>query len=120
MSAAVTGHGHHHWDWGDLSWLRSFLVKASVVTAAIIVLGAKLNQQAVIATNDFPRIYRGKSRSHRVVGVPEQATPGTNFGGEVPTARSICGNHPVDVKIKIYTNSKSSGCETPLYCEKLK
>jgi hypothetical protein len=29
----------------------------------------------VIASNDFPRIYRGKSRGHRVVGVPERATP---------------------------------------------
>jgi len=54
MSTAVTRHGHHHWDWGHLYWFRFFLVQASVATAAIIVLGAELDQQAVIATNDFP------------------------------------------------------------------
>src|SRR3981081_2189659 len=107
MSAAVTGHGHHHWDWSHLYRFRFFLVQASVATAAVIVLGAKLNQQAVIATNDFPRIYRGKSRSHRVVGETEQDNPGTNFGVDVQTARSIFGNLPVDVKIKIDTDDKS-------------
>jgi hypothetical protein len=44
-----------------------------VAASAIIVGCTELDQQAVIATDDFPRIYRGKSRSHRVVGVPERA-----------------------------------------------
>jgi hypothetical protein len=46
-----------------------------VAAAAIVVNRTELNQQAVIAADDFPRIYWGKSRSHRVVGVPEPATP---------------------------------------------
>jgi hypothetical protein len=54
MSTAVTGHGHHHWGWRHLYRFRFFLVHGSVATAAIIVLGTELNQQAVIATNDFP------------------------------------------------------------------
>src|SRR5208282_6516223 len=41
--------------------------------AAVVIGSTKLNQQAVIATDDLPRVYRGKSRSHRVVGVPERA-----------------------------------------------
>jgi hypothetical protein len=46
-----------------------------VAAAAVIVVGAKLNQQAVIASNDFPRINRGKSRGHsRIVAAPEQGT----------------------------------------------
>jgi len=70
-----------------------------VATSAIVIGGAKLNQQAVIASNDFPRIYRGKSRGHRVVGVPERALL-TNTGtkllgdrsGAVPNLRSSpCG-----------------------------
>jgi len=70
-----------------------------VATSAIVIGGAKLNQQAVIASNDFPRIYRGKSRGHRVVGGPERAfltNTGTNVGGTVPSAvpnlrSSACG-----------------------------
>ena len=46
-----------------------------MAASAIIVVGAELNQQAVIATYDFPRVNWGKSRGHRVVGVPELATP---------------------------------------------
>jgi hypothetical protein len=61
----------------------------------------------VIATDDFPRIYWGKSRGHRVVGVPERATPlllprNLTVGGEVPTAGTICGTRPVDVKVKMH------------------
>jgi hypothetical protein len=55
-----------------------------VAASAIIIESTELDQQAVIASYDFPRIYRGKRRGHRVVGVPERATPysltGTNWG----------------------------------------
>src|ERR1700680_3676917 len=86
MSATVVaGHGHHHrWRYQDGLWLR-FLVQGRVTASAIIIGCTELDQQAVIASYDFPRIYRGKSRGHRVVGVPERATPrsltaGTNWG----------------------------------------
>lgn len=46
-----------------------------MAASAIVIDRTELNQQAVIATDDFPGIYRGKIRGHRVVGVPEPATP---------------------------------------------
>jgi hypothetical protein len=65
-----------------------------------------LNQQAMIATDDFPRIYWGKSRGHRVVGVPEPALLTTaaepDNWGEVFAAVTICGTRAVDVKIKMH------------------
>src|SRR5260370_37748882 len=71
----MAGHWHHpRWCHQDGLGLR-LLVQASVAPSAVIVGCAELNQQAVIATDDFPGIYWGKSRSHRVVGVPELATP---------------------------------------------
>src|SRR5437660_1665936 len=104
MSAAGSRHRHHHRG-GDYDRLRfGLLVQGRVATPAIVVMGAKLNQQAVITANDFPLIYRGKSRGHRVVGVPERATPymepiymGERFRLQLP----ICGHKPVDVKVKI-------------------
>jgi hypothetical protein len=46
--------------------------------------------------------------------VPERATPnsltaGTKNGGEVPTASSICGICPVEVKVKILIPHESCG-----------
>ena len=72
---------------------------------AVVIDGAELNQQAVIATDDLPRVYRGKSRSHRVVGVPERAllTTGSRVipGEEILLCASICGTRAVDVKEKV-------------------
>ena len=51
-----------------------------MAAAAVVIDRTELNQQAMIATDDFPRIYWGKSRSHRVVGVPEPALLTTNDG----------------------------------------
>ena len=73
-----------------------------------------MNQQAMIATDDFPRIYWGKSRGHRVVGVPEPATPyhlraESYVGGVTSAAVSICGTLPVDVKVKMHTAVKVCG-----------
>src|ERR1700736_6599380 len=85
MSATIAHHRHQHgWRYQDRFWFR-FLVQRRVAASAIIVAGTELDQQAVIASYDFPRIYWGKSRGHRVVGVPERATPrsltaGTNWG----------------------------------------
>src|SRR5579863_4049329 len=92
MSAAVARHRHHDRRRSHNRLRLRLLIHGSVATSAIVIGGAKLNQQAVIASNDFPRIYRGKSRGHRVVGGPERAflTSGTGtnltFGGKVPTA----------------------------------
>src|SRR5258708_26324439 len=105
MSAPGARHRHHHrrrhHDWFRLR----FLVKTGVAPSAVIVGSTELNQQAVIATDNFPRIYWGKVRSHRVVGEPELATPysqcrNRKLGGEIPTPRSICGICPVEVKVK--------------------
>jgi len=65
----------------------------------------ELNQQAMIATDDFPRIYWGKSRGHRVVGVQSGyslLTIELTTGEEVPTAETICGMKPVEVKVKMH------------------
>src|SRR3984885_11274548 len=105
MSTANTGHGHHYGRQHYHRFWLGFLVQGRVAASAIIIDRTELNQQAVIATDDFPRIYWGKSRGHRVVGVPEPATPyfwNLNFGGEVPTAESICGTRPVEVKVKMH------------------
>jgi hypothetical protein len=66
MSATIAHHRHQHgWRYQDGFWLR-FLVQRRVAASAIIVGGTELDQQAVIASYDFPRIYRGKSRGHRL------------------------------------------------------
>ncbi|HMD47906.1 MAG TPA: hypothetical protein VKG79_02360, partial [Bryobacteraceae bacterium] len=60
----------------------------------------------------FPRIYWGKSRSHRVVGVPEPATPyykEPENWGKVPTAGLICGTQPVEVKVKMHKADNLAG-----------
>jgi len=70
-----------------------------MAAAAIIVEGSELNQQAVIATDDFPGIYWGKSRGHRVVGVPEPALlteqpnlkKGRGFGCRLNLRYDACG-----------------------------
>jgi hypothetical protein len=84
-----------------------------VAAAAVVIDRTELNQQAMIATDDFPRIYWGKSRSHRVVGVPEPATPyysqRNQIGGEIPAAEPICGTRPVDVKVKMDEAVNNSG-----------
>jgi hypothetical protein len=78
-----------------------------VAAPAIVIDRTELNQQAMIATDDFPRIYWGKSRGHRVVGVPEPATP-ENYATEPEIWERfraqglICGTRPVDVKVKMY------------------
>src|SRR5882672_6576886 len=81
---------------------------------AIVIDRTELNQQAMITADDFPRIYWGKSRGHRVVGVPEPATPllltvEPDIGGEVPAAGTICGTRPVDVKVKMHKAANLCG-----------
>ncbi len=81
-----------------------------MAASAIVIDRTELNQQAVIATDDFPGIYWGKIRGHRVVGVPEPATPwNLKIGGEVPTAESICGTRPVEVKVKMHRAVRLAG-----------
>jgi hypothetical protein len=75
MSTAHTGHGHHYGRQHYHRFWLGFLVQGRVAASAMIIDRTELNQQAVIATDDVPRIYWGKSRGHRVVGVPEPATP---------------------------------------------
>ena len=71
----------------------------------------------MIATNDFPGIYWGKSRSHRVVGVPERALLTALqelYRGRGSTARSICGIKPVEVKAKMHQKCGIFSFEFPL------
>jgi hypothetical protein len=75
-----------------------------MAASAIIVVGAELNQQAVIATYDFPRVNWGKGRGHRVVGVPELATPyflEPILGERFRLQLTIWGQWPVQVKGKM-------------------
>ena len=80
-----------------------------MAASAIIIDRTELNQQAVIATDDFPGIYWGKSRGHRVVGVPEPALLEPENWGKVPTAETICGRCPVEVKIKMHEAAHVAG-----------
>src|SRR5580693_8841493 len=75
VPSAVAGHGHHHRWYHHHRLGLGFFVQGRVAASAIIIDRTELNQQAMIATDDFPRVYWGKSRGHRVVGVPEPATP---------------------------------------------
>jgi predicted hydrolase (HD superfamily) len=75
VPTAHTGHWHHYWRRHHHRFGLGFLVQGRVAAPAIVIDRTELNQQAVIATDDFPRVYWGKSRGHRVVGVPEPATP---------------------------------------------
>ena len=56
------------WDdlgyWGRRHDFRLLFVKRGPAPAAKVICCAELNQQAMIASNDFPRINRGKSRGH--------------------------------------------------------
>ncbi len=67
----------------------------------------------MIATDDFPRIYRGKSRSHRVVGVPEPALLTAQRSnqklGEGFIVGLICGTSPVEVKVKMQEAANVAG-----------
>src|SRR5580704_43963 len=80
MSTAGARHGHHHRRYHHHWFGLGFLVQGRVAAPAIVIDRTELNQQAMIATDDFPRIYWGKSRSHRVVGVPEPALLATRSG----------------------------------------
>src|SRR5258708_36164421 len=75
MSPPGAGHGHHYCGRKHHGFGLWFLVHGRVAAPAIVIHRTELNQQAMIATDDFPRIYWGKVRGHRVVGVPERATP---------------------------------------------
>ena len=77
MPAARAVDGHHYWRCHHHRLGFGFLVQGRVAASAIVIDRTELNQQAMIATDDFPRIYWGKVRGHRVVGVPERATPFT-------------------------------------------
>ncbi|MGC2532207.1 MAG: hypothetical protein WA424_04615, partial [Candidatus Sulfotelmatobacter sp.] len=75
VPTASARYRHHHRRRHHHRLGLGFLVQGRVAAPAIVIDRTELNQQAMIATDDFPRIYWGKSRGHRVVGVPEPATP---------------------------------------------
>ena len=113
MSTAKAGH-RHHYGWSERDGFRfRFLVQRRMAAAAIVIDGAELNQQAAIATDDLPRVYRGKSRGHRVVGVPERALLTTNSrvkpGEEILLCASICGRWAVEVKGKMRNEEMMGG-----------
>ncbi len=110
MPTAHPGHRHHYWRRHHHRLGLGFLVQGRVAASAIVIDRTELNQQAVIATDDFPGIYWGKSRGHRVVGVPEPATPwNLKNWGKVPTAETICGTRPVEVKVKMHRTASVAG-----------
>jgi hypothetical protein len=70
-----------------------------VATPAKVIGCAKLNEKAVVATNDLPGINRGKSGGHLQVGVARAGKT------QEPNARFLllcvmCGKRVVDVKKK--------------------
>src|SRR5207237_9112185 len=58
---------------GSRNNFRFLLVKRRVAPAAKMISCSELNKQAMMATDDFPRIYRGKSGGHRLVSVARAA-----------------------------------------------
>ena len=68
------------------------------MTAAAQIIGCtELNEQAVVATDNFPGIYRGKSCGHLGFGSSQSVgTPGAS--GQAPNLKVIWGTWPVDVK----------------------
>ena len=75
VSAAHARDRHHDRRGEHYGFRLGLLIERRVAASAIVIDRTELNQQAMIASDDFPRIYWGKSRGHRVVGVPEPATP---------------------------------------------
>ena len=94
-----------HWRWGDD--FRFFFVERSVTAAAEIVDGTELNEQAVVATDNFPGIYRGKSCGHLGLGVA-RAEALRGAGGQAPNLKVIWSIEPVDVKGFLGRNRKQT------------
>jgi hypothetical protein len=73
-----------------------------MAAAAKIVDGAKLDQKAMIAADDFPGIYRGKIRSHSGLGGARAGFPWNRKENQTrywfQTCSVICGRSTVDVK----------------------
>jgi len=60
-------------------WL---IIQGSLATAAEMVICPKLDEMAMVATNNFPRIDRRKSCGHSgCTELPEQGTPPKNSQG---------------------------------------
>jgi hypothetical protein len=78
---------------------------------AKIIARAELNQQAVIATDNFSGIYRGKRGSHQVLGGARAGFPETSnrtiLGTWFQTWCVICGRKPVDVKQNLAANGRN-------------
>src|ERR1700746_361943 len=85
----------------DLRWWRSrddfrlVFIQRRVAAAAEVVGSTKLNQEAVIAPNDFSGIYWSKSRSHQGWGAARAGLSG-NLGDGSEPARNLryksCGS----------------------------
>ena len=110
MAAPIAICWHHLWLGHGRNNFWLVLVQRSVAPPAKVVGSTELNQQAMIATDNFPGIYRGKCGGHLGVGVARAgASPGTKkrkARNLVPTCRVICGTTPVDVKINCGLKTK--------------
>jgi len=96
MVAAVGRCHLRHRGRDDNFWL--FLVERGMTAAAKIVSCPELNEQAVVATYDFPGIYRGESRGHLGLGAA-RAEALRRSRGRAPTSFVICGIEAVEVKV---------------------
>ncbi len=85
MAAPIAIRGHHLWLGHGRNNFRLVLVQRSVAPPAKIVGSTELNQQAMIAADNFPGIYRGKCSGHLGVGVARAgASPGTKTSSSKP------------------------------------
>jgi len=76
----MTIHGHDLRYRHGSNYLRLIFVERSVAAAAKIVNSAELNEKTAVASDYFPRVYRGKICGHpklRVAraGIPETRSP---------------------------------------------
>ena len=68
---------------------RLHFLERSMAPAAELIAGTELNEQAVVATNDFSGIYRGESRGHldfgscQSTGTPRSRWSGSNIQGNL-------------------------------------
>jgi hypothetical protein len=66
VTAPMTVMRHHLWRRRRRNNFWFVLIERTTATAAETIGCSELNQQATVATDNFPGIYRGKSCSHLV------------------------------------------------------
>src|SRR5438270_13227335 len=74
---------------------RFVLVEGRAAASAKVIGCTELNEQATVASDNFPGVDRGESCSHQVLGVARAGIPESQARLQ---PRSKCGTEPGDVK----------------------